>query len=68
MKAQATTNIPFWVWTFKYYDIQLKKWGKCNDTALWHLERLRNLMKKQTMKYSHIGEPYQRDISKPFQY
>lgn len=57
----------FWVWTFKFYDTQLKKWCKSNCPDLHSLERYRRTL-MNNKRYSNIGNCYQRDIANPLQY
>lgn len=67
-QAQINNDHPFWVWTFKGYDKQRKKWFKSNSPHLESLERYRKSLLAQPNRYEKIGECYSRRIDKPHEY
>lgn len=53
---------PFYVWTFKFFDVIKQQWKHCNSTNWKELENYRQLLLKEP-RYKNIGDLYQRDIA-----
>lgn len=68
MNQAENKEHPFWVWTFKFYDIQKKKWCKSNSTDLHNLNHYRKYILSQKNRYKEVGDIYQRRIDIPHEY